>query len=261
MTDTATGRPGIATHRTARIVNVISLAVIVTLGLVFIFASDDRGFELTVLAAWCLVSTVYMIVWMMILGRISRSERRGTTTPLSTRPPSRSAALITTILSSLIGITAASELLVLREDPDFGTAIDVLGVWAMLLAWGFLHWGFAQVYYRLYYSERPVGGGRPVVGEQGGGEQGGSEQDGSEQDVDTEPDVHVGPAMRFPSTPNPGIVDFVYVAFQVGTSFTPNDVETTPLVRWTVTWHAVLSFFFNGFIIVLALNTIMGGGN
>ena len=24
-------------------------------------------------------------------------------------------------------------------------------------------------------------------------------------------------------------------------------------------WHSVLSFFFNGFIIVLALNTIMGG--
>lgn len=227
MTETATGRPATAPHRAARIVNVISLTVIVALGLVFIFASDDRGFELTVLAAWCFVSTVYVIVWITILGRISRSERRGTTTPLSTRPPSRSAALITTILSSLIGVTAASELLVLREDPDFGTTIDVLGVWAMLLAWGFLHWGFAQVYYRLYYSERPGAGHEP--------------------------------AMRFPSTPNPGILDFVYVAFQVGTSFTPNDVETTRRVRWTVTWHAVLSFFFNGFIIVLALNTIMDG--
>ncbi len=233
MTETATGRSAPAAHRAARIVNVIALAVIVALGLFFIFASDDRGLELTVLAAWCSVATVYVIVWMTILGRISRSERRGTATPLSTRPPSRSVALITTILSSLIGVTAASELLVLREDPDFGTTIDVLGVWAMLLAWGFLHWGFAQVYYRLYYSERPVGG------------------DGGES----------VPAMRFPSTPNPGIVDFVYVAFQVGTSFTPNDVETTRRVRWTVTWHAVLSFFFNGFIIVLALNTIMGSGN
>ena len=45
----------------------------------------------------------------------------------------------------------------------------------------------------------------------------------------------------------------------VGTSFTPNDVETAPPIRWTVVWHSVLSFFFNGFIIVLALNTIMGG--
>ena len=236
MTDTATRRPAAAPHRTARIVNVISLSVIVTLGLVFIFTSD-RGFELSVLAAWCSVSTIYAIVWMTILGRISRSERRGTATPLSTRPPSRSVALITTILSSLIGITAAGELLVLREDPDFGTAIDVLGVWAMLLAWGFLHWGFAQVYYRLWYSDRPA------------------------LELSSEPGAHAEPAMRFPSTPSPGIVDFVYVAFQVGTSFTPNDVETTRRVRWTVTWHAVLSFFFNGFIIVLALNTIMDSAN
>ena len=46
----------------------------------------------------------------------------------------------------------------------------------------------------------------------------------------------------------------------VGTSFTPNDVETAPPIRWTVVWHSVLSFFFNAFIIVLAMNTIMGGG-
>ena len=43
----------------------------------------------------------------------------------------------------------------------------------------------------------------------------------------------------------------------IGTSFTPNDINTTSRIRWTVTWHSVLSYFFNGFIIVLALNTIM----
>ena len=32
----------------------------------------------------------------------------------------------------------------------------------------------------------------------------------------------------------------------------------TRRVRWTVTVHAVSSFFFNGAIIVLALNTIIG---
>ena len=45
-----------------------------------------------------------------------------------------------------------------------------------------------------------------------------------------------------------------------GTSFTPNDVSTTTRIRWTVVWHSILSYFFNGFIIVLALNTIMGPG-
>jgi uncharacterized membrane protein len=105
-------------------------------------------------------------------------------------------------------------------------------VWAMLLAWGFLHWGFAQIYYRLYHVPMPPDASGAVA----------------------------EPSMRFPKTANPSLVDFVYVAFQIATSFTPNDVETTPRVRWTVTWHAVLSFFFNGFIIVLALNTIMDSG-
>lgn len=239
MTDAATDapRPLTATYRTARIVNLVALAVIVALGLVFIVASDDRLFELAVLASWCLVSTTYMLVWMIALGRISRSEWRGIPTLIATRPPSRGAALITTILSSLIGVTAASELLVLRADPDFGSAIDVLGVWAMLLAWGFLHWGFAQIYYRLYHV-RAGGAGA----------------------ADSASAALAQPSMRFPSTPNPSLVDFVYVAFQIATSFTPNDVETTPRVRWTVTWHAVLSFFFNGFIIVLALTTIMDAG-
>ena len=67
------------------------------------------------------------------------------------------------------------------------------------------------------------------------------------------------PPLVFPYTTNPSLLDFVYVSFMVGTSFTPNDVETAPPIRWTVVWHSVLSFFFNGFIIVLALNTIMGG--
>jgi uncharacterized membrane protein len=30
-------------------------------------------------------------------------------------------------------------------------------------------------------------------------------------------------------------------------------------MRWTIVWHSVLSYFFNGLIIVLALNTIMSG--
>ena len=68
------------------------------------------------------------------------------------------------------------------------------------------------------------------------------------------------PPLIFPYTKDPGLLDFVYVSFMVGTSFTPNDVETAPPIRWTVVWHSVLSFFFNAFIIVLAMNTIMGGG-
>jgi len=230
MTDATSRRPPTAALRTVRIVNLAALALIVALGVAFIVSSGPM-LELGLLAIWCLVSTLYMIAWMVIIGRMSRREWRGSETSIAPRAPSRGVALVTTIASSVIGVSAASELLVLRNDPDVGSAIDFVGVWAMLLAWGFLHWGFAQIYFRLY-NHKPPGG-------PGGGDE---------------------PMMRFPKTPNPGLVDFVYVAFQIGTSFTPNDVETTSRIRWTVTWHSVLSFFFNGFIIVLALNTIMSGG-
>ena len=239
MTDATGRRVTAAAYRTGRIANLVSLAVIVAVGLLFVIADEDTDLQIGALAAWCLLSTLYMIVWMIIVGRLSRSAWGAASTPIPTRLPGRLASLIITILSSLIGISAASELLVLRSDPAFGSAIDFFGVWAMLLAWGFLHWGFAQIYYRLYHvgPGRAPGSGNPVTG----------------------PDPVADPPMRFPATPNPGLLDFVYFSFMIATSFTPNDVETTTRVRWTVVWHSVLSFFFNGFIIVLALNTIMGG--
>ena len=246
MTDATARRPTAVTHRIGRIANLVSLAVIVAVGLLFVFADENSDAQIGALATYCLLSTIYMIVWMFILGRISRRSWHATADLIATRPPSRLASLLITILSSLIGIAAASELLVLRSDPEFGSAIDFFGVWAMLLAWGFLHWGYAQIYYRLYH----VGPGRVHRAAAAAG--------ASEAPV-TGSVPAAEPPMRFPATPNPGLLDFVYMSFMVGTSFTPNDVETTTRVRWTVIWHSVLSFFFNGFILVLALNTIMGG--
>jgi len=57
------------------------------------------------------------------------------------------------------------------------------------------------------------------------------------------------------------MVDFVYFSFTVGSSFAASDVTVlSSRTRWTVVWHSVSSFFFNGLIIVLALNTIMSNG-
>ena len=261
MTDATTSRVAAATQLTWRIVNLVVLAVVLALGLGFIFADEDTEFQINSLALWCLASTLYMIAWMIVLGRISRSAWRGSPTLIATRPPGRVASLLITILSSIIGVAAASELLVVRSDPEFGTAIDFFGVWAMLLAWGFLHWGFAQIYYRLYHHgpgrvrRRRAGGvstdAAPVA-----------ESDAADAAPIAPPTDSVAvadPPMVFPHTQNPGLLDFVYVAFMVGTSFTPNDVETTMRIRWTVVWHSVISFFFSAFIIVLAMNTITGG--
>ena len=271
MTEATTSRLVTATQRTGRVVNLVALMIVLAFGVAFIFADENTEWQLTSLALWCLLSTVYMIVWMSILGRIARTTWRGSASIISTRPPGRFASLLVTILSSIIGVTAASELLVLRSDPAFGSAIDFFGVWAMLLAWGFLHWGFAQIYYRVYHygpgrvRRRAMRGdvahtvpdaAADEVPDAALPDPGSAATRDAASDSPAADDV---PPLVFPHTTNPSLLDFVYVSFMVGTSFTPNDVETAPPIRWTVVWHSVLSFFFNGFIIVLALNTIMGG--
>ena len=278
MTEARTGIVAVAMRRTGRVVNLVTLAVVLVAGLVFVFADEETDVQIISLVIWCLLSTFYMIGWMIVLGRLSRSAWRGSSTLIATRPPGRFASLIVTILSSIIGVAAASELLVLRADPDYASAIDFFGVWAMLLAWGFLHWGYAQIYYRLYHH----GPGR--VRRQAANLAAADAQAEAAALAADSPASPAAPAdaaapaapaaapadgtaavatavppLVFPYTKEPGLLDFVYVSFMVGTSFTPNDVETAPPIRWTVVWHSVLSFFFNGFIIVLALNTIMGG--
>ena len=200
--------------------------VMVVLGIGFIITEDP--FEANVaLGLWCVLGTLYAVVALVILGRIAKRSDQ----PQARRPsrleigrPARIVSFTATILASFVGLGAATQVLALSNDPSFGVIVDLLGVWAMLLSWGFLHWGFAQVYYQDYYAADP-------------------------------------PPLRFPQTPRPRIVDFVYFSFTLGTSFAASDVETlSTRLRWRVVWHSVLSFFFNGLIIVLALNTIMDIG-
>jgi uncharacterized membrane protein len=90
----------------------------------------------------------------------------------------------------------------------------------MILAWTLLHWGFAQLYLQLYYRE------------------------------DT-------PPLRFPSAAAPGILEFAYFSFTLAVSLAVSDVEVLDRrMRWRVLLHSVLSFFFNGLIIVTALGAI-----
>jgi uncharacterized membrane protein len=98
------------------------------------------------------------------------------------------------------------------------TAENVLGVTAMILSWVLLHAGWA----RLYHAR--AGGG-----------------------------------LVFPEQPRPGRFEFLYFAFTIAVSFAVSDVTVTRRdVRWQVTVHSVLSFFYNTAVIALAIGTITG---
>lgn len=202
---------------------VASMAVqllLITVGVAFLNDPSAPGSVINLLL-WCLIGTGYLVAVVVVVGV---SVRRPGVAParLTLNPAIRLVGIAGTLIASLVGVGAAVQHVFLTPGTDLAPLILAVGVWAMLLSWGLLNWGAAQVYVSLFYSS-------PT------------------------------PAMRFPDTPTPGLVEFVYFAFTIGTTFAASDVEVfSPRVRWRVVWHSIVSFLYNGLIIVLALGTLTG---
>lgn len=202
---------------------VVQVALVV-LGFLYLVEEDD-WVSLALLTFWCLLGTAYLIVIAVVVGRTARRA------PLTERPNlpdvaqfPRIVARVATVLTILVGLGATVGHIFFRKDDVAGVAFDSVAVWAMLLSWGLLHWGYAQLYLQEYYRSPE-------------------------------------PPMRFPQTPFPGIVEFVYFSFTLGTSFAASDVEIfTPRLRLRTVQQSIISFFFNGLIIVIALGIIAGAG-
>ena len=104
--------------------------------------------------------------------------------------------------------------------PSLGLVIVFLTI---PLSWSFIHTIFALHYAHEYYAEhRGTGGG-----------------------------------LRFPNDPEPDYWDFVYFAFGIGMAAQVADVMVTARnIRWTVTIHSMLSFFFNVTLIALTVSIV-----
>ncbi|MFE6997166.1 DUF1345 domain-containing protein [Microbacterium sp. NPDC057659] len=183
--------------------------------------------SMDLLSWWCVFGTLYAlgtVVYLAIRSRAPRSATDEDDTPRWFERARGPVIVVLTIIPTLIGVTAALNVIVLGSDSELGWYVKLVGVWAMLLAWGFLHWGFAQLYLnqQLRTPHR---------------------------------------TLSFPEAPHPGLVEYVYFAFTVGTTFAASDVSVlSTRTRWLVTVHSVLSFFMNAMIIVLSFNTITGAG-
>jgi uncharacterized membrane protein len=215
---------GRRTALTGFVVSTVVQALLVILGLAYIFA-PARTPSVALLVAWCIVGTVYSVAIWVVLRMASGSAE-------SDQPPlllelglvPRAISFVATILVSLVGVTATIRYILLDPQDGLDVIAEVVGVWAMILAWMLLHWGFAQLYLQLYYreSERPL---------------------------------------KFPSTATPGILEFAYFSYTLAVSLAVSDVEVRDRrMRWRVLTHAVVSFFFNGLIIVTALGAISRAG-
>lgn len=175
---------------------------------------------------WCIAGSAYAVGAMVILAVLAY---RGAPVPESLaieRSAWVSVVLVAvTVLPSLIGVIAAITVVIADDGSNTGLIFRLIGIWAMVLSWGLLHWGFAQWYMYRYRTAAE-------------------------------------PPLRFPRTPEPSIVDFTYLAFTIGTTFAVSDVETySSRIRWLMTVHSVISFFFNGAIIVFALSRLTSFGS
>lgn len=196
-------------------------------GMRYVLIDDGDEIEETIrLFAWCLIGTGYLLftaLWLHLNVRFGERDHP-IFRSVAGFPLVRWFSLLVTFASSVVGLTAALTLILVRDDPDHLAIYELAAVWTMLVSWALFHWGYARVYHGKYVRAK---GQAPLI---------------------------------FPGTETPRLADFVYFSYSNGTSFSVSDVMvTTTRMRWTVMWHSVFSFFFNALIIVLSMNTIAGG--
>ena len=210
-----------------RVGDLLVQLALIALGLWLVLAPEDEEDVIGALALWGLLAVVY---WHASVIAVGVSVRRGkdAATPrwiadLELHPAIAAVTVAATFLASIVGLVAATEILVLRDDPDWAGWVEPVAVITMLLAWALYHWGFARIYLRRYR-------------------------------------IAVIPPLVFPGRDEPRLPDFVYFSFTNATAFSVSDVQVmTTRMRWTVVWHTTTSFFLNALIIVLAFSTIING--
>jgi uncharacterized membrane protein len=105
----------------------------------------------------------------------------------------------------------------------------VLAVVTVFCSWAFMHLIFAFHYAHEFYAEEEAApkGARPEM--RGG--------------------------LRFPNTPAPQYIDFLYFSYVIGVAFQTADVEVcSRTMRAVVLVHGVVAFFFNTTIVALMVN-------
>ncbi|MGQ5262509.1 DUF1345 domain-containing protein [Micromonospora sp. ZYX-F-536] len=178
--------------------------------------------ELTPLVIWTIAAgTILAWVWR---GCWSASPRR--TEQLAEAERNSRSTDSAILIASAISLVAVAEALVRVSNQQDVVALTlvILSVVAVVLAWALVNTVFAFKYARLYY--RDDGGGIDFKGED-----------------------------------RPAYADFAYVAFTVGMSYAPGEIEpTTNRVRRMALGHALLSYTFGTGILAVAVNLVTNLG-
>jgi uncharacterized membrane protein len=163
------------------------------------------------------------VVWFFLWTRDSHETR----CRAAAADPGRAATSILVLIASAFSLFAGAFVLRhLRQARDAHEALLLpFCLFAVIAAWLLTHTSYTLRYAHLYYREDDEGEG----------------------------------GLEFPGTQKPSDFDFAYFAFTIGMCFQVSDVAiSSPQIRQTVLWHAVISFAYNTVILALALNLFFG---
>jgi uncharacterized membrane protein len=134
-------------------------------------------------------------------------------------------ALVMLIALAVIGVSSAAILTVLRQKHGADPLPLALAIAGIPLGWFTLNTLVAFHYAYIYYGKR---GARAEGG------------------------------LEFPGTPEPGVWEFLYYSFTIGTTAQTSDtnIHSTRMRRATLI-HSVLSFFYYTAIIAMAVNAVV----
>ena len=174
-------------------------------------------------AIWDALAVVYLLIRV---SRFRRSKKAGgsDSTDWLQGMLSPRIGTVFTLLTSIIGITEGITIVVAKGGADSFTE-NAIGVPAVMLAWGILHFGYAERYAQAYYAALP------------------------DEEI-----------LVFPNAVRPNFVDFTYFAFTMGMTFAVSDVESqNSSIRARILSHGILSFIYNTATLGIAVGIITGG--
>jgi uncharacterized membrane protein len=203
----------------------VRVAISLALGVAgYLVACSRLPWHAAALVGWntgalCLLG----LTWAVIVPADSTATRR----LAGSEDPGRTLVYVIALVASGSSLVAATILVGEARSlgPELARIVAGLCLLAVATSWTMTNTAFAMRYARLYYREDAEGIG----------------------------------GLELPGKQPPAYFDFAYVAFTVGMCFQVSDVcVTSPQLRRTVLFHAVISFGYNTVILAFVLNLVFG---
>jgi uncharacterized membrane protein len=195
------------------------------------------GIEIYWALSWNVWALTYLtLTWFVILrssprqtrqwARVQRGAKGGwlPSMAMALFQVGRTGGLLFIVIVSQVGLGAAVVLVLpqVRDGSLASASLIALSALGVVAAWAVLNTAYTLYYTYLYYGNEETSGG-----------------------------------LEFPGDREPGMLDFAYFAFAIGTSFVTSDVQVTSrAARGVVLVHTVLSFAYNTVLIAVVVNVI-----